>query len=92
MTMRRGFFALCGAIVLTACGQPAPNPYPAEAQSQFEASCPPSSKVCACTWDQITRAMKYEDYQAALERYNSRGLMDPRITHARTVCLERGGD
>jgi hypothetical protein len=36
--------------------------------------------------------MKYEDYQAAMERYNSRGLMDPRVTRARTTCLERGGD
>ena len=60
------------------------------ARAPFEASCPPSSKVCACTWDQITRSMTYEDYQAALTRYNERGLMDPKITHARTVCLERG--
>jgi len=89
--MRRGLPALCGFLFLAACGAHAPNAYPAAAHAQFEASCPPSSKVCVCTWDEITRAMTYDEYQAALERYNTRGLMDPRITHARTVCLERGG-
>jgi hypothetical protein len=88
--MRGAFVAICAAAVLAGCGQHEAYDYPAPARAQFEASCPPSSKVCACTWDQITRSMTYEDYQAALTRYNERGLMDPRVTHARTVCLERG--
>jgi hypothetical protein len=33
--------------------------------------------------------MTYEQYQAALARYQREGLMDPRVTHARTVCLEQ---
>jgi hypothetical protein len=88
--MRSAFVAVCAALLMAGCGQHEPYEYPAAAHAQFAASCPPSSKVCVCTWDQITRAMTYEDYQAALSRYNERGLMDPRVTHARTICLERG--
>jgi hypothetical protein len=87
--MRRGLIALSWAMLLAACGQGAPNDYPAQARAQFESSCPRTSAVCTCTWDKITRAMTYEQYQAALARYQREGLMDPRVTHARTVCLEQ---
>jgi len=88
--MRSAFVAACAAVLLAGCGQHEPYEYPAGAHAMFASSCPISSKVCVCTWDQITRSMPYEDYQAALARYNERGLMDPRITHARTICVERG--
>jgi hypothetical protein len=33
--------------------------------------------------------MPHEDYEAALDRYDEEGLMAPRISRARTECLER---
>lgn len=81
--------ALSAALLLAACGGDAPNAYPAAAKARFEASCPPESAVCACTWENITRALTYEDYEAALARFRDTGLMEPEITRARTRCLER---
>jgi hypothetical protein len=88
-SMRRALIVLSGAAVLAACGQSAPNPYPEEARARFETSCPSDSAVCTCTWDQVTRAMTYEEYDAALARFRETGNMDPRITRARTTCIER---
>ena len=73
--MRRAVYALAVSAALAACGERAPNPYPAAAQTQFERSCPPASAVCACTWDRITRTMTYEEYSAALARFREQGLM-----------------
>jgi len=87
--MREALVALLGALLLVACGPGAPNPYPAEARTRFEQSCPPESAACACTWDRITRTVTYEDYEAALAGFREDGLMDPRITRARTHCIER---
>jgi hypothetical protein len=56
---------------------------------EFEATCPASDPACVCTWDRITRIMTHEEYQAALARFHESGLMEPRITRARTQCLER---
>lgn len=81
-------FALFCACTLSGCGEAPAHPYPAVAQAQFHASCPQGDPVCVCTWDQITRAMTYEDYQAALETFRTDGTMDPRITRARTHCIE----
>ncbi|MDZ4692511.1 hypothetical protein [Terricaulis sp.] len=77
------------AAVLAGCGESAPNPYPESARAQFEASCPPASAVCVCTWDAITRVVTYEEYEAALQRFRETGLMEPKITRARTQCIER---
>jgi hypothetical protein len=75
---------------LVACGgEPAPNPYPAEAKARFEQSCPPESAVCVCTWDTISRTVTYEEYETSLAAFRETGLMDTRITRARTHCLER---
>lgn len=84
--MRR--LVVIGTLALAACGSAQPNAYPAEAKAEFDASCPPESEVCACTWNRVTRALTYEEYEAALERMRREGLMDPRVTHARTWCLE----
>jgi len=86
--MRWGLVAL-GAMLLAACGERAPNVYPESARAHFESSCPRESEVCVCTWDRVTRTLTYEEYEAALERFRETGLMDPRITRARTQCLER---
>lgn len=86
--MWRTLTALSG-LVLAACGQTPPHDFPASAHAQFAATCPASDPVCACTWDKITREMTYEQYQAAVARFRSEGLMDPHITHARTVCVEQ---
>ena len=88
--MRLTIAALMGALMLAACGgESAPNPYPQSALVRFSMSCPPESAVCTCTWDKITRTVTYEDYEAALARFRETGLMEPRITRARTQCLER---
>ena len=92
MRMRRGLSALCGTVVLTACGPSAPNPYPEAARARFETSCPSASAVCTCTWDQVTRTLTHEEYEAALARFRETGNMDPRITRARTKCIERHPD
>ncbi|GAM98648.1 hypothetical protein U91I_02283 [alpha proteobacterium U9-1i] len=81
--------AIIAALLLAGCGASAPNPYPAAAKARFEASCPPESAVCACTWDHLTRTMTYEQYEAALARFRDTGLMEPEVTRARTRCLER---
>jgi hypothetical protein len=86
--MRKGFIAIA-ALALSACGQGEPHPYPAAAQARFEASCPSQSAVCRCTWDKLTRTLTYDEYEAALARFRTDGLMDPRITRARTQCIER---
>lgn len=85
--MRLGF-AVCLVVALAGCGRPAAHEFPAEARARFEQSCPPESAVCACTWDGITREMNYEEYEAALARFRETGNMDPRVTHARTYCIE----
>jgi len=85
----RGLIALCWAAVLGACGPSAPNPYPEAARTRFETSCPSDSAVCTCTWEEITRTVTYEEYEAALTRFRETGNMEPRITRARTKCIER---
>lgn len=86
--MRWAFVVVSGAL-LAACGQSAPNVYPDAARTRFEASCPPESAVCTCTWERITQTVTYEEYEAALQRFRETGLMEPRITRARTACIER---
>lgn len=87
--MRRAVFALCGAIVLSSCGERAPYPYPERAHAQFVASCPVESAACVCTWEKITHTMPYEEYEDALATLRETGIMDTRLTRVRTQCLER---
>lgn len=89
----RAFLALIASgllsATLVACGHSEPNPYPASAQTEFYRSCPQDNPVCSCTWEKLTQDMTYEEYQAALERFRETGRMEPKVTHARTVCTER---
>ena len=87
--MRRMLVALSGLFLLSACGQQAANPYPESARARFDQSCPRESAVCTCTWDRLTRTLTHEEYEAALARFRETGRMDPRVTRARTYCLER---
>ncbi len=80
------FFAFAGLMLLAACGAPAPNPYPEAARADFP--CTADAELCACTWDKIIRAMTNEEYQAAVSRFRETGRMDPRVTRARTQCLD----
>lgn len=82
-------YAVGAAALLAACGAPQANEFPESARAQFERTCPGEDTLCECTWTHITRAMTHEEYAAALARYRHEGLMDPRITRARTECLER---
>ena len=86
--MRRILTALCALAGAAGCGQNAPNVYPDSARERFELSCPAESAACACTWDKITRAMPYDEYEDALARFRDTGMMDPRVTRARTQCLD----
>ncbi|NWG52338.1 MAG: hypothetical protein HXY28_01320 [Hydrogenophilaceae bacterium] len=83
-------FALAGLAVLAACGgeRPAPNPYPAQAKATFNEGCPAGDPVCDCTWDNITRAMTYEDYREAMRTSLRDGLLDPRLAQASAACKE----
>jgi hypothetical protein len=85
----RWAFVVLSAALLAACGERAPNVYPDAARTHFEASCPPASAVSTCTWERITQTVTYEEYEAALQRFRETGLMEPRITRARTACIER---
>ncbi|HWA01778.1 MAG TPA: hypothetical protein VG841_15830 [Caulobacterales bacterium] len=85
--MRAVLVAIGAALALSGCQAP-PHDFPASAKAQFNRTCPANDSVCECTWDQITRAITYEQYEAALTRFRREGLMDPHITHARTYCLE----
>ena len=89
--MRSVRWALFGAIMLLmACGgEAAPNPFPESAQANFNSSCPADNPVCTCTWDRVTRTMTYDEYEAALQHFRESGQMDPRVTRARTQCIER---
>lgn len=81
-------FVFAAVLGLAGCGQKPAHEFPHSARVQFEQTCPAGEAVCECTWDELTRLLTYEEYQAALERYRTEGLMDPRVTRARTHCLE----
>jgi hypothetical protein len=76
------------ALLLAACGAPAPNEYPDSARESFAKSCPAGEPKCDCAWDKITRSMTHAEYEAAMERFAREGLMDPRLTAARSECLD----
>jgi predicted small lipoprotein YifL len=89
----RSRLAVCAAalalLFLAACGAKPAHDYPAAAEAAFHRQCPASEPVCVCTWEHITRDLTAEEYQAALDRFQKEGLMDPRVTHARALCREK---
>lgn len=86
--MRLGLIAIA-ALALTACGEREPHPYPDGARAGFARICTADAAACDCMWGEITMAVPYEEYEAALARFEAEGLMDPRITRARTRCTGR---
>ncbi|MEJ0060705.1 MAG: hypothetical protein WDM79_14510 [Terricaulis sp.] len=87
--MQRAFTVLLMGFALAACGEAAPNEFPAQAQAEFHSQCPADNPVCTCTWDRITRAVTYEEYEAAMATFRAEGTMDTRITHASVKCREQ---
>jgi hypothetical protein len=86
--MRLLFVLLMGAAAVQSACAPAPaHDYPDNVRAQFAQSCPLEDAVCACSWEKITRTMTAEEFEAATERYQVEGLVDPRLTKARTACI-----
>lgn len=73
------------AIAVAACQRP-PHPYPPEARAGFDNFCKYEARKCDCAWDKITRAMTFEEYVAAIDDFESRGVMDRRIVMASVDC------
>jgi len=86
--MRLEVLAATLAVSLAACG-PTSNVYPDAARADFDAACPLADSLCACTWEEITQHVPYDEFKEALERFKVKGLMDPRIAQARATCLEK---
>lgn len=77
------------ALASGACQQErAPNPYPTKARADFDTMCRFGREPCQCAWDKITRAMTYEEYREALDAFETRGVMDPRIVRASVDCRQ----
>jgi hypothetical protein len=77
------------ALLLSGCGRGEAFDYPERDAAEFHRSCPAYDPVCICMWDEITHDVTAEDYEDAMARFRREGIMSPKITHARTVCLER---
>lgn len=86
--MRAILLACLLAWPIQACSREA-HAYPDTARTAFHRTCPANDALCVCTWERLTRSMTFEEYEAALDRFRSEGLMDPRIAHARATCVER---
>ena len=84
--MRAILLALC---LLAACSAPPAHEFPAEDSALFAQGCPTGKPECDCMWDEITRTMTPDDFEAAMTRFESEGLMDPRLTKARFHCREK---
>lgn len=71
------------------CAREAPPPYPPEVEARFAATCPLSDPRCACTYEEVRRAMDADSFTAALDRFEARGLMEPKLVQAREACREK---
>ncbi len=80
--------AILALLLVAGCGEKPANEYPAAARAVFSKSCPTGTPKCDCAWGKITKSMTYPEYEAAMERFGREGLMDPRLTVARTECLD----
>ena len=80
--------AILALLLLVGCGPKPVHEFPAAAHAVFAQSCPTGQPKCDCAWDKITRSMTYPEYEAAMERFAREGLMDPRLTTARTECID----
>lgn len=87
--MRLAHALFCAPLLLAGCGGSDPHPYPEAAQTSFHQTCPASAPECVCTWEAITRAMPVEEFDDAIATFEAQGVMDTRITRARTKCREK---
>jgi hypothetical protein len=74
------------AVLLAACAEKPAFEYPAEARAAFAKACPTGVKECDCTWEKITRAMPHEEYEAAMARLQTEGVMAPRLVRISVDC------
>jgi hypothetical protein len=79
--------ALLGAAA--GCGEPTAYEYPVRLQIEFDAKCPLRDAFCACSWNRIIHKMDPKEYENAMTRLATEGLMDPRLTEARLYCKEK---
>jgi hypothetical protein len=76
-------------IGLWGCAREVPQPYPPDVEARFAATCPLTDPRCACTYAEVRRAMDAAAFSAALDRFEARGLMEPKLVQAREACRER---
>jgi len=86
--MRGVIGALLLAAMLGGCGPKAAHAFPPEARAKFGEGCPVGDPKCDCMWEHIVRDMTPEQFDAAMARFNEKGLMDPKLTTARLECRE----
>jgi predicted small lipoprotein YifL len=84
----RGAIVFAAALALSGCGEKPAHEYPPDARATFAEGCPVGDPKCDCMWDKITRAMTYEEYEAAMTRFTTQGLMDPKLSNVRLECRE----
>ncbi len=77
---------LAALFLLAACSEKPAHEFPPESRALFAQGCPTGKPECDCMWDQITREMTAEEFDAAMARFDEKGLMDPRLTQARHDC------
>ena len=77
---------LFAALALAACGAKPAYEYPPDARARFAEGCPTGKPECDCMWDEITRTMTPEKFDAAMTRFKEQGLMEPELTAARLEC------
>lgn len=75
-------------LLLGACSEAPARDFPPEARERFAEGCPTGKPECDCMWDKITRTMTLEEFDAAMSRFSTEGLMDPKLTNARLECRE----
>jgi hypothetical protein len=81
--------AAVAVLACVACAREVPPPFPPEVESRFAATCPLSDPRCACTYEEVRRVMDAASFTAALDRFETRGLMEPKLVQARETCRER---
>ncbi|KAF0181746.1 MAG: hypothetical protein FD124_2237 [Alphaproteobacteria bacterium] len=79
--------AILGTLfLLAACSERPVHEFPSETRARFAEACPTGEPECDCMWDEITREMTPEEFDAAMTRFDEKGLMDPRLTQTRHDC------
>jgi len=84
--VRALLLSLC---LLAACSAPPAHEFPEQDHQMFAQGCPTGKPECDCMWDEISRTMTPDEFEASMTRFEEKGLMDPRLTKARFHCREK---